>query len=398
MPCGQSSSFTMGNCPWWSDTTIRDINGEQVSFVRILVLCISVVAENKLFILYWYIYFADLTCSHINLHRLDDLPDTILNLDRSYPLFISSSAPSIGYCSNGSHDCLRSYENISHIMKVIDNIVGPLIDEYRYPALRFIEYDTLSFIVLGQTTDPNRLFLNYRFGTRTVPYNLHKNAFFIPLETKERLIFGQYTIEEIRYSAAIQLKTVAHEFCHLFIYKILHPNEFPYEGESGALEESFCDIFAVLTSGRINGTWNWEIGQNMGDESERALRNFRDPENSSPPQPSHYDYFDENQDTHFNCGIHNRAFYHIIKSPYFEVDFLIRLLMLTILKISQTPVASSGKIEAKFSDSRQAMGECAEILLRETGLGDADITIRVNAISQAFNNVGIQSAVKVVKK
>jgi bacillolysin/neutral peptidase B len=255
-------------------------------------------------------------------------------------------------------------------MDVIEDIVHLLTDEHGSPLVNFSEYHTLFFIILDQSIAPNELYLD--------SYDLDQRAYCIPYAQK--VIFGQYTINETSYSAAIQLEIVAHEFCHILISKILDLNWFAYEDESGALEESFCDIFAVLISRLINRTWNFEIGQNMGGEPGIALRNLCDPKSSSPPQPSHYDYYDENQNAHINCGIHNKALCTIIDSGYFEVEFLIELLIRTISNITI----------ADFSHSRKAMQECAENMLQRTRLGDADITIRVNAISKAFDEVGIE--------
>ena len=270
------------------------------------------------------------TPSNIRLHRLDGdrLPVTIGDLqddDHPHPLFLPLTvAEGDTYCYVDTQDCFEAYRNIRGIMEVIGNIVRPLINNYISHPVSFSEYDTLSFIVLDQSIDLSILHLEYADRI----YSLHNNALYLRLA--QTVIFGQYFIDTISYSAAIQLEIVAHEFCHMLISKILNPNSFYPKRESGALEESFCDIFAVLISRRINGTWNWEIGQNMGDESGQALRNFCDPESSSPLQPSHYSNIHRNGDVHINCGIHNRAFCRIINSPYFDVDFLIKLLIKTI--------------------------------------------------------------------
>lgn len=58
-----TNKFTYFDCTYYTEDRKKKKKGEQVNFVRILVLCTSVVAENKLSILYWYIYFAALTCS-----------------------------------------------------------------------------------------------------------------------------------------------------------------------------------------------------------------------------------------------------------------------------------------------------------------------------------------------
>ena len=339
MPCNQLSSPTVRECRWWDRLA--------------------------------------LTRSDISLHRLDEdqLPVTMADFHNGHPIFLPSPVPSTGYCSNGLHDCLRAYENISQVREIIDNIVCPFIRQNNSHPVSFSDCNTLSFIILNQNINPSELCLVDTFGCIT---ELSNNAFHV--SSAQTVIFGQYTIKGTSYSAAIQLEIVAHEFCHMLISKIFPPDGFSYEGESGALEESFCDIFGVLVSARTNGTWKWKIGQNMSTLPGRTVRSFACPGKSNPPQPSHYRNRVIGGGAHINCGIHNKAFYHIIKSPYFEVDFLIELLIRTILTINIPD----------FSHSRKAMEDTARDMLKGRGLGDTDITIRVNAVSQAFDKVGIE--------
>ena len=55
---------------------------------------------------------------------------------------------------------------------------------------------------------------------------------------------------------------VAHEYAHCLIS--YYSSKLVYRGESGALNESFADIFANLAERSILGRNNWEIGEDVG--------------------------------------------------------------------------------------------------------------------------------------
>ncbi len=99
-----------------------------------------------------------------------------------------------------------------------------------------------------------------------------------------------------------------------------------YQGQSGALNESYADVFGSLIEQRLKGedfdTANWLIGDEImapGLYGE-ALRSMAHPgtayNNSilgQDPQPDHMDNYyagpADNQGVHINSGIPNRAFY-----------------------------------------------------------------------------------------
>ncbi len=91
-----------------------------------------------------------------------------------------------------------------------------------------------------------------------------------------------------------------------------------YEFQSGALSESFSDIFGTMAEFYVyGGSANWLIGEDaytpatLGD----ALRDMSNPHNGGSPQPanmSEYEYLPmttDNGGVHRNSGIPNRAFY-----------------------------------------------------------------------------------------
>lgn len=98
-----------------------------------------------------------------------------------------------------------------------------------------------------------------------------------------------------------------------------------YDGQSGALNESFSDVFGSLVKQRAlkqsAGDADWLIGEGLFTPrvKGRAIRSMRepgtaydDPTLGKDPQPGHMDGFvetaDDNGGVHINSGIPNRAF------------------------------------------------------------------------------------------
>ncbi|MDB9389374.1 hypothetical protein PN439_22280 [Microcystis aeruginosa CS-583] len=94
----------------------------------------------------------------------------------------------------------------------------------------------------------------------------------------KRALFAQRLIDGRNRSYGTDITVVAHEFCHGLIQQIEEgDNEFT---EKKALEESFCDIFAVLVRNyhRDDGcyrnnphNWLWDVGENF-QEGTGSLR------------------------------------------------------------------------------------------------------------------------------
>ncbi|MGY6270777.1 M4 family metallopeptidase [Achromobacter denitrificans] len=99
-----------------------------------------------------------------------------------------------------------------------------------------------------------------------------------------------------------------------------------YQGQSGALNESLCDVFGTLVKqyalGQAAGQADWLVGAGLFTSKvrARALRSmaepgsaYDDPVLGKDPQPAHMDnYVDtasDNGGVHINSGIPNRAFY-----------------------------------------------------------------------------------------
>jgi aureolysin len=102
---------------------------------------------------------------------------------------------------------------------------------------------------------------------------------------------------------------IAHEFTHALTP---YTAALEYEDESGALNESFSDVFAYFIDHE-----NWLIGEDIFflKGKENALRSLSDPEKyGQPSQYKDYIYIDsDNGGIHINSGIPNKVAYRTIK-------------------------------------------------------------------------------------
>ncbi len=154
-----------------------------------------------------------------------------------------------------------------------------------------------------------------------------------------------------------------------------------YYGESGAINESMADVFAVMIDRD-----DWKLGEDVVNTSyfpSGALRNMENPHNGGNSlndngwQPAHTDeqYFgnEDNGGVHINSGIPNRAFYifaiSVSKAKAEQVYY--RALTQYLTKSSQ------------FIDLRLAVVQAAADLY---GSGSAE----VQAAKNAFDVVGIE--------
>jgi bacillolysin len=141
----------------------------------------------------------------------------------------------------------------------------------------------------------------------------YNNAFW----NGEYLVYGDGD-DVIFSNFAGALDIICHEITHGVISSTANLN---YVSQSGALNESFADVFAVL----LDST-DWLIGEDVFTPgiSGDALRSLQNPHNGQPAgsnfwQPAHMSEFiflPETEDSdyggvHINSGIPNKAFYNV---------------------------------------------------------------------------------------
>jgi Zn-dependent metalloprotease len=207
-----------------------------------------------------------------------------------------------------------------------------------------------------------------------------------------RALFGQREINGRNRSYGTDITVVAHEFCHGLIGPLESPQENP-------LEESFCDIFAVLVRNydRDNGSywnnphnWLWDVGENFqeGTGSLRRLDTllslrFTD----AGPVYGQIQINDRTtaKNYHELSLIHSHAFYQFMTThntvidgePLFNGEFALKLFREVLKSISALN---------NFLDSRRVFEQQAQRLLAPS----PHIEVQLDAISQAFIDVGIE--------
>lgn len=137
-----------------------------------------------------------------------------------------------------------------------------------------------------------------------------------------RMVFGDGD-GKVFGSFTSSLSIIAHELGHGLLQ---HTTDLAYEGQSGALNESFADVFGVLVDQFSRGdtvdSASWIVGdgiflpgiKGIGVRSMKAPGTaYDDPALGRDPQPAHMDGYvrtrEDNGGVHLNSGIPNRAFY-----------------------------------------------------------------------------------------
>jgi bacillolysin/neutral peptidase B len=203
-----------------------------------------------------------------------------------------------------------------------------------------------------------------------------------------QMVYGQRVVDGVLRSYAVARDVVAHEIFHGVTE---HSARLEYFGESGALNESYSDIFGILISNLGEpdvGRWSWQIGEEL-DGTGLPLRDLSDPTRCN--QPAHMDDYREMEMTaagdwggvHTNSGIHNKAAYNLLTARdggayLLDPETVAKLFYLTLTEqLSRT----SG-----FSDSRRGSELVARSLLRS----DERREEKLAAIGKAFADAGIE--------
>ena len=120
-----------------------------------------------------------------------------------------------------------------------------------------------------------------------------------------------------------ELSVVAHEISHGVVQ---HSGGLIYQGQSGALNESYADVFGAMTQQRKQGQSVYEadwlvgrgiLGPNINGVALRSMKApgtaYSDALLGQDPQPYHMDFYvnttSDNGGVHINSGIPNHAFY-----------------------------------------------------------------------------------------
>ena len=205
----------------------------------------------------------------------------------------------------------------------------------------------------------------------------------------QQMAYGQRLDGTRLVSMSIAIDVVAHENFHGVTDRT---SRLEYANQSGALNESYSDIFGIIVKNFGNAdprTWNWLIGEGLRLDG-RPFRNMADP--TALGQPAHMQNFRVLPNTqagdwggvHINSGIHNKAAYNILTAVSANALVLTPTEVASVFYLALTQRLSRLSM---FADSRRAVLDSARTLFRN--LPAARRAERIQAIERGFTSVGI---------
>lgn len=112
------------------------------------------------------------------------------------------------------------------------------------------------------------------------------------------------------YGPLVSLDIVGHEIAHGVTQ---YAADLIYQNESGALNESFSDIFGEAIENFASGSNDWELGSEIGIMGSGAFRSLRNPKAFRDPDTYQGQYWytgaGDNGGVHINSGVQNKWFY-----------------------------------------------------------------------------------------
>jgi Zn-dependent metalloprotease len=204
-----------------------------------------------------------------------------------------------------------------------------------------------------------------------------------------QMLYGQAQFDGKLRSLASSLAVVAHELFHGVTGGTAR---LIYQGESGALNESYSDIFGTIISNSTRpdiAKWDWLIGDGISSAAE-AMRDMQDPTRFEQPKlMKNFVDLPLNQKNDFggvhrNSGIHNYAAFHVMTANN-GTEFIFKPHELAAMfYVALTQQLSR---QSTFSDSRRGVVLATRSLFRK--LPQRQIDIRVAAVEAGFKAAGI---------
>jgi Zn-dependent metalloprotease len=206
----------------------------------------------------------------------------------------------------------------------------------------------------------------------------------------DQMVYGQALRATELRSLAANLDVVTHEMFHGVTDRT---SRLEYAFQSGALNESYSDIFAMIVSNLGNNdprTWNWQLGENL-KANNKPFRDMSDP--TLFGQPAHMDRYRRLPNSragdwggvHINSGIHNKAAFNMLTAERDDGT-----LTLTPDEVAGAfYLADTQRLSrtSQFADSRRAVVASARTLFRTLPLDEQES--KISAIEAAFDAVGI---------
>lgn len=203
----------------------------------------------------------------------------------------------------------------------------------------------------------------------------------------QKMWYGQKNVGGSFESYARYFDVIAHELTHGITE---YSSDLVYKKQSGALNESFSDIFGVIIKNWFPNepnplsSWDWELGNGLGNGG-LPLRDLSDPTRTGDPDHMN-DYLNTTADhggVHTNSNIHNKAAYNLLTAtdhagdPAFSVEEVSILYYLTLDRLRR---------QATFSDCLRTLQSVAATYFSSNPVVQAE---KRQFIADAYSAVGI---------
>jgi len=206
----------------------------------------------------------------------------------------------------------------------------------------------------------------------------------------KQMVYGQVLNGKSLMSLSVDLDVVGHEMFHGVTDMT---SRLEYALQSGAMNESYSDIFGVIINNFSNPdiiNWNWEIGSGL-DTGGKPFRDMRTPTLFNQPDNMKNFKVLPNTDrgdfggVHTNSGIHNKAAFNILTS----VDSAKKLIFTAtdVAAVFYITLTQQLSRTSQFSDSRRGALTAARTLFRAQPA--AQLKQKLDAIAAGFDAVGI---------
>lgn len=193
-------------------------------------------------------------------------------------------------------------------------------------------------------------------------------------------------------SLSIALDIVGHEMFHGITDST---SRLEYANQSGALNESYSDIFGVIIANFSNPdprTWNWNVGEGLSPDGP-AFRNMKDP--GLFGQPAQMRDFVHSANTsngdwggvHTNSGIHNKAASNVLVSEDAAGQLLFK--PAEVAAIFYLALTQQLSRTSQFTASQRAVLTSARTFFRAVPVDQ--LNAKLSAIEKSFSAVGISA-------
>ena len=206
----------------------------------------------------------------------------------------------------------------------------------------------------------------------------------------KQMLYGQGRFDGKMRSMASSLSVVAHELFHGVTGGTAR---LIYQGETGALNESYSDIFGALIANSTRpdiAKWEWEIGDGISSGAE-MVRDMQDPTRRHQPKLMK-DFYQapltqkaDSGAVHVNSGIHNYAAYRVMTANNGRAFIFKPRELAAMFYVALTQQLSR---QSTFADSRRAVLLATRSLFRD--LPQKQIGLRVAAVKAGFAAAGIR--------